>query len=347
MYTRMVLIFAAASCLLQRSAIAQCDDPFDMNLCVYQLTPTEQAQFSLSDGAISPFWSKWGDWYGMDRADLFGPDACYPDSCSLTDSADARMVTKAAATEHGLYLCIEIEDDVWVPDTGGDTLQCDRVVLFFEQLPRDELWDCGWVMGCPPLAYTAWQIDLPVHTAVVPRMHIGWYSVDVWARAEAFMSLDSAAAVFGIQTEQVVVGPTSRVQEWYIPWRTYCGGFAPGTSLAGRDLAFSGGYTDRDDWLEAPDLLRVAQKDPLGLEYGDGMYWGELEMPGDMPPVGPQQAVLGPQGMRAQPVRTVARREMHDLRGRRLSHTATLPASVVIELQASGIGTVRRVWVGR
>jgi len=270
------------------SSYPQCADPFDNVLCVYQLSPAEEAQVSFSDGQVAGFWA---DWAGRDQIDMVPPDDCYPGQCGMTDSLDAQLIVRAAATTQGLYLYAASTDDHWVEDPGDSGVTCDVVELFFDQLQADRAcWWCDewYLIGCDyratPLSYTAWHLRAPTGAGQrTPRVRMRHYDTDVWTWVTVDYTRDSLQSVWALEIDTATLDPEHRAQEWFLPWHTFCMGLPAGAQLAGRRLAFIGGYNDADTASATVGLLRWNGGDPF--LRSDACYWGDLLLPTDMPPV--------------------------------------------------------------
>lgn len=128
------LAFAALACLVH----GQCSDPFDSVLCVSTITMGQAAQFRPTDGVVAAFWSSLSD----DSCVLTPPAYCYPGACSFSDSSDARVLAKAAGDCYGLYLYVEVRDNVWMDWSGGYGHEDDAVVLYLDTLDANTIWTC-------------------------------------------------------------------------------------------------------------------------------------------------------------------------------------------------------------
>ena len=132
MYRHIVLILVVATTLT-----AQPVDPFDTVLVTYCLTPQQEAQFSVTDSALSAFW---GDWQGRDSL-VMSPDSnTHPVHNHWSGDDDCRVVVKAAASATGLYLCFRVVDDFWIDTTRwvGDWW-IDFVGFYLDSMPADSV----------------------------------------------------------------------------------------------------------------------------------------------------------------------------------------------------------------
>ena len=299
MRRRATVIFTLVICPLLRPVSGQCPvDPSDRTLCVYKLTAAQAAEFDASDGMVSAFWSNWTD---KDYIRMVPPDNCYPSRCALTDSADASMTVRAAATERALYLYAEVTGDVWVDWPGGDEWGQDAVEVYTDQLAADAIWTCpDCLIGLYDTRFTWTTLELLVYMgSQSPPTQFTRVACDEGIWCEFFwitMTFEAARIIHGFEAEVIPVHDGVKVQEWYVPWVFYGQGLVPGTDLADRRFAFSVGYNDMDSDSATADCLRWLGKDPWTSDSNTVNYWGDLLLPSDVGAVEPYAAVAKPRG---------------------------------------------------
>jgi hypothetical protein len=130
--------------------------------------------------------------------------------------------------------------------------------------------------------------------------------------------------------------------EYYVSWQWYsyfaCDELP--SDLAGRRLAFTIGYNDRDSAGEAMTCLRWQHGDPWTPREPGESHWGDLLLPDDMPPV----AVAQPRPAAVRPVTSVPT-ERFTLTGRRLASRGRLPPGSYIAAPRDGVGQSCRIVV--
>jgi hypothetical protein len=315
----------------------QCDSLGDKTLCVYTLTPSQAAAFSTTDSAVSSFWTT--DWAGRDYVQLIPPDNCYPGACNFVGGAtDAQMTIKAGGTARGLYLYVEVQDDIWVDRASRLDIGADVVELFFDDSSAAVIGACG--IDCrigiygSYLSYTTSEFMVWMGPTNPPAnlIHNYYNSMGDWGMYEP--TWEGVFAQYGLRVEIITVDATHRVQEWFIPWTSFGnGGFPLGTAMAGKRLGFAGGYDDRDgdSGTTTVDKLRFTGKDPWA---SDANYWGDLLIAADMPPVESATGVTAPARAVGLSTSRVVATECYSLRGERLP-ASTAPA-LIVKRQANG-----------
>jgi hypothetical protein len=266
----------------------QCaNDLADKELCVYTLTPEQAQSFSASDNRVSDFWTS--GWAGRDYVQLVPPDNCYPGNCNFVGGAtDARMTIKAGGTAQGLYLYVEIQDNIWVDRASDADIGADAVDLFFDDSSSAFIGtctDCRIGLYSNFLTYTTAQFQVWMGGTVAPTgFNYQRYDPLTWAWGATVLTWATAKSLYGFEAEIITVDATHKVQEWFIPWTKFGnGGFPEGTAMAGKRLAFAGGYNDKDGDNATEDKLRFTGKDPWSTSITDA--WGDMLLAADMPPV--------------------------------------------------------------
>jgi len=270
-----VLVVLATVSALQAQPVP---DPTDSLLLARLLTPQQEAQFSRTDGAVSAFWS---DWIGQDSILLAPPGDCETQPCSLDGPTDASLVVKAAAGTAGLYLSVEVTDDVWTAPSGtGDDWYRDVISLYLDTLSASEV-----MAPCPP-AWECWsRMTTSTHEirpfagamATADSCDFGRYVPAVWAWTRSRESVPDMPAVSGYELEVVRADPSLRVLELRVPWDRYCGGLGAGSILDSRHLAFWTSYDDCDgtDSAAHADRLRWLGPSPWFWDAA----WGDIVLP--------------------------------------------------------------------
>lgn len=342
MLRRILIVLVAASCHSSQ-VFAQCSDPFDARLCVYQLTGAEEVQFSTTDGQVSAFWS---NWTGRDYIELIPPDNCYRGKCGFAGGQqDAMLTIRGAATGLGIYIYSEVQDNVWMArsDSGdGD----DSIHFFFDRADANEIFVCYDIICLerPLVTFDTWEFSIPMdRTTHSDSLTFGSYDRNLWVWKVESLSLDSAMRRIGLSAELIELDSTHRVRELFLPWDKYCSGLPVGTQLASRRFAFSGGYDDIDgDTAIAAHCLRWPYDgDPWSGTTSTFNYWGDLLLPDDMPPVDAYQSVTAASPAR-RPTVVHTTSTWYDLRGRQLrSDDVRMPRSAVLHRIAIGVTTVQ------
>jgi hypothetical protein len=284
------------------AAVAACDDPFDNVLCVYTLSPADEAAFSATDGQVSAFWQAWDS---RDIVDLIAPDNCYPGRCGFSGPDDASLVIKAAGTERGLYLLATVGDNIWVDPADDNDWGADAMDLYVDAQ------DCLIGLYNSTLSYTTQQVFVWMGGAAAPSgCRIAYYDENMWSWQGTPMSWSDMGAVWGLQAEVVQVDATHKAQEWFFPWDRFGKGLGVGTPLAGRRVALSGGYNDKDGDNTDPHCLRWLGRDPWAEDAKTVNYWGDLLLADDM------GSVVSTTGARPGQARAAARRVAPNASGR-------------------------------
>ncbi|MBD3239918.1 MAG: hypothetical protein GF331_04980 [Chitinivibrionales bacterium] len=285
---------AITACILAGSlatAYGQCDDPLDAILCASALTPTQEAQFDASSTDPSPFWA---DLTG-DYVEVIPPGDCYPDACGFTDASDGQMLLKAAATSKGLYFYAEVQDNVWVDWSGGDSYGDDSVDLYVDEMSADDIWNCtDCLIGLydSKLTYTTQQYQVFMGGTSIPTtFRRAAYDPMLWSWQTLSLDFATAKTMYGFEVKVVSAGANKKIQEWFFPWQTMGDGIEPGTDVSNTRFGFCAGYNDMDGDNVSPDKLRWPnQKDPWA---GDANYWGDILTPADL---GAVEAVVAVDG---------------------------------------------------
>ena len=264
------------------TVVAQCDDPYDGTLCVQKLTDQQEAQFSASDGAVSPFW----DQLTGDYMELIPPTDCATDLCNFSGEEDATLLIKAAGTPRGIYIYAAVQDNVWVDRTSADACCDDSVDLYFDKLSSDAIatcTDCLVGLYNSSLSYTTQQFQVFMgSSAMPPDFRFAYYDENLWSWQTMNLGYAAAQTMYGFEVEAVTVDGTHKVQEWFFPWEKFGGGIAVGTDIGGMRLGFAGGYNDIDGDNTTADQLRWPEAGDPWKDKDVANYWGDLLVPQDM-----------------------------------------------------------------
>lgn len=337
---KVALLCSLATMVIAGNATAQCDDPYDKVLCVSTLNDAQAAQFSSTDQRVSDFWSDWG---GKDFADMISPDFCYPGRCGFNGSDDAAMKIKAAATRRGIYVYIEITDNVWTDRATADDIGADATDLFFDRHGSDYLFaceDCLIGLYGTMLSFTTNQFQVWMGASNPPTGFMyQQYDENAWSWQSTGYTWAAARALLGFEVEVVTIDATHKAQEWYFPWDKFGSvGVPDGTNLAGTKLGFAGGYNDKDGDNPEMDCLRWTLRDPWAAKV-EGNYWGDMLIGSDLPPV--QLAGIGVRdnGRQISVQGAAASSVSYNLRGQRIadqSHAAQARNGIVVRAGAHG-----------
>jgi hypothetical protein len=326
----------------------QCaNDLADKELCMYTLTPAQAASFSVTDNAVSAFWTT--GWAGRDYVQLIPPDNCYPGSCNFVGGAtDAMMTVKAGCTTQGLYLYVAIQDNIWVDRASASDIGADAVDLFFDDSSSAFIGtctDCRIGLYGNFLTYTTAQCQIWMGGTVAPTgLYYQYYDNSLWSWGAHPVTWAEAAAQYNLHVEVVTVDATHKVQEWFIPWTNFGnGGFPVGTAIAGKRVGFSGGYNDKDGDNAVEDKLRFTGKDPWSTVITDA--WGDMLIPSDVGPVEAYSTgVIKSTNARGVSASRVVATEYYSLSGSRIAPESLqqLPANSVC-VKVSRLADGRRV----
>ncbi len=273
---QVVAVVVAMGVMAPMSAWGQCDDPYDVNLCVY---PAQESQINFArDGQASSFWSTWGS---NDYVEMIAPDDCFVDRCGFVGSDDAILTIKAAATRVGLYLLSTVTDNTWVDRADAEDWGADAIDFYFDKDDANTIWTCtGCLIGLydSRLTYNTQQFQVWMGAAAPSAgVRMAYYDDNLWSWQTLGLDWNQLATLYHIEIDIVTqgLGANQKAQEWFFPWIHFGKGLSIGTVLDGMKLGFSGGYNDKDGDNTNPDCLRWTGKDPW---FGDANYWGDFEI---------------------------------------------------------------------
>lgn len=299
-------------------------DPADSVLVAYALTPDQEALFSHTDGVISAFWSEWDG--SRDYIALRPPVHCWPERCSFTDTADAFVVVRAAASPMGLYLWVRATDDSWLQSpTYQLSAPHDLVTMLVAEESAeaiDTCSDCLIGLYASAISYTTSIVSVSMgQPAAAGHIYLQYYdNLQRWG-TESYAPA-GVWALYGIAFEQTESGAWTRELEMMLPWRFVGRGFEEGTVLSRKRIAFTIGYDDADSAYQSDAALWWMRGSPEHDAQGVPMgYWGDLLTADDVPAAGPWQGVRQPTPAASWRGRTGPggrALSMYDLRGRRL-----------------------------
>ena len=259
-------------------------------LLAYGLTADQEKTFAAVPLAVSAFWNAIDDKHDhifMDQRDNNREGSSF----SGVNNRDATMLVKAAHSARGLYLYLEVTDNMFLnydPTLNGYmNTDCLSVMLdskssavILDPKNAHNYMNQGWGLYLSTVQYQiAFGNDAP------PPMFRFNYA-DPWDMNFKLETFANARARKGIQVRWVKLDRFRRVQEWFIPW-TAIG--QPGDLSAepaiGTRLAFTPGYTDRDQGGEDPgtpkNLVWIDHTSPWSFSAARGdppKGWGDIEI---------------------------------------------------------------------
>jgi len=199
-------------------------DPNDDVLMVPTLSSTNVNAFSTNDSVISDFW--YDEWASRDSMELNTSINSYPLRDPWSSSNDARLTAKAGAGEEGLYLLIEIHDDIWVdPMAGSNGWQYDAVDILIDALNSSNIGSSdesimvmpswGWAITFSTVQYQLFMGN----TSLPDAMRMAYYDNLFFTWAENTVQLDQSAVLYnGLSVEAGIVDNTTKFIEMFIPW---------------------------------------------------------------------------------------------------------------------------------
>ena len=120
-------------------------------------------------------------------------------------------------------------------------------------------------------------------SAAVPAdFRFACYDGNLWTWQTANLTYAEAKTLYGFEVEAVTVDPTHKVQEWFFPWEKFGGGIPVGTDIGGMQLAFAGGYNDKDGDNTTADQLRWPEAGDPWKDKSVANYWGDILVPQDI-----------------------------------------------------------------
>jgi Zn-finger protein len=283
--TLLVLTFATISPMVH----GQCDDAYDNVICVTKIDSAAGAQFNAHDGSLTPFWSTIGGDYFELTPD--NSQYCHESVCGFTGPHDGKMYVKLAATHACLYVYVEVQDNVWVDWTDPGSYGDDSVMLFFDELTGDEVWNCSDCHAAPygaRMSYTTEYFLVFMGGADIPdELRAGYYDMAtytfVYQGDQGIFTRDEALEKWGLEVEVIETDATHKVQEWRFPWTMIGeGGITPGTDISGRLFAFCAGYNDKDGDNEQPHKLRWPGPQDPWFPDAETNQWGNFVVPSGM-----------------------------------------------------------------
>jgi len=261
-----------------------------------KLDSVAAATFSATDGSLSSFWTTVAD----DSIHLVPEDerTCYDTSghlCDFTDSTDATLHVKVAASRSDLYIYAEARDNVWVNWSDSTRYGDDSFTIFLDERTADGVWNCAACHTAPSgarMSNTSRQfIAFMRNTSMPDKLKVRRYDPNrytwVYSGAQDLVSFDDARVRYGLEVEAVQLGGDRRAQEWRLSWAGLGSGLAEGAELSNRRVAFCVGYNDVDQSGGAPDWLRwPGPRDPwlsdTRLQSAAGNQWGDILLPADL-----------------------------------------------------------------
>jgi hypothetical protein len=326
----------------------------DTLLLAYWLTPSEEAQFSASDGAVSAFW---GAWAGRDSMLLDPVTASFYGRDQWSADDDARVTVKVAGGREGLYLAVAVEDEIWI-DTAVAGGEAEQLRVYVDSLSSSDIAECtDCLLGFydATLTYTTEQLRMSLggEVQLPDALELWRYEPDMMCLpCHNLVSFASASESCCITMEAVALART-KLLEARLAWALFsvrgaaCGAGSGGLGTvpaAGSRQALCLTYADLDSVGQLPGTswLSSTGKDPW---FGDALYWGDIEFGPGFPPVAtPVESLLavtpqhGTGGSRAAAAAEIA---YYTLTGQRLHVAALEPDArnaVLVRRTASGAG---------
>ena len=345
-------LFAAmlvcAMTMVVANSYGQCSDPRDHTLCVHYLSAADSTAFATSSPtALTGFWSNWA---AYDSIDMYPPDNCYPGRCNFVGGAtDAELIVKAAANSIGLYMLTRVADNIWVDPANGDDWGADATDLYFADEDSATIatcTDCRIGLYSNYLTFTTQQFQTWMRASGQPTgARVAYYDANLWTWTTIAYDWATMKALLGIQIKVVSIDATHKAQEWFFPWDRYGTGLADGTARAGKRVAFSGGYNDKDGDNANPDCLRWTGNDPWDATAAQ---WGDFLLAADMPPVKGVTSVRGGSfASRSAAAAKVLSSEYFTLSGQKLTVAALRmqPGNLVVKVSRLADGHIQRQMV--
>jgi hypothetical protein len=276
-------------------------DPNDSVLVAYGLDAAMEGQFSSTDQKPAAFWSLIDD--DKDRLELKQRrNGARGSAFNFVLTHDCNMEVRAAYGADGIYLLLEINDDnhvAWPNELAGTEneqfyLDFDAVDLLIDSRSVAELSSpeaaSSFVSRSFGLTFTTRQYQVACGTEKERPEGFKRAKADPWDFHGVYYPFEEAKKHFGIEIENLSVGPFHKAQEWFIPWSEYGDGF-DGEPEGGTRLAFTAGFNDRDEGehfppgvnssggtVKASNALRwIGRTDPWGSD-SPPFAWGEIEL---------------------------------------------------------------------
>jgi hypothetical protein len=315
-------------------------DPSDAVLVVYELTSDQEDHYSNNDGRLSDFWSSWENdtdnkldyvhelpathgsgvvTAGNPETDIHYGDCTWFEPAFADGPEDAQLFIKGAWGEKGLYLLVEVIDDVFIgllnnagtaqelPPTenqaykGAEQWMNDCFDMCMDKVDSDELKN-HFISGMlDQVTYTVnvYQYRFgsiePASIVRVSYVDPAWKECNVnncWALITQQLSLVEAEQNYGVQIEVVAENSTRKAQEWLIPWKSISTGISkPAT---GSRTAATFQYNDMDgvatssDPLQDLDVLFFKNRSSIythravNEDCGKDGNWGDIEYGGKL-----------------------------------------------------------------
>lgn len=284
-------------------------------LDAYRLSGEQEAAFDETDGLPSSFWSAWDADGGMDYVQM---NPLYPGNAwnrsdeGFIGESDAQALVRAAWSDRGLYLYVQVVDDQFVDDA---------LVCIKEYCPNDPS-ELSWANDAMDLYLDIYSTDLheaapdmvfanPTRNRLTKKTIQIQYQFGSATTKDRFSFnradpltadliidrnvtfADAKANYDGLTGEAVTLNDFTKAQEWFIPW-SYVGNGGIPTPNPGTSFAFTVGYNDADGgatdmdclrWRNAADPTKRIQDLATGLtEHVPTEPWGDIQVVAD--PVG-------------------------------------------------------------
>lgn len=237
-------------------------------LVAYKLTESEEAEFSLTDDAIAPFWEKYG---GLDQINMNFNDNSVPGKPPFDGPEDAALDIRAAWSSTGLYLYAKVVDNNFVPPADFGQIGCDALDLYLNSQVREEIMATPkedmatpWrnAINKTTKQIQVWMAANEVNYQYYDEVLMSWVGIAGLGGTNVITLEEAQEKYNGLGMEIHEVNATTRVQEWFIPW-IELGKDVSALTGDNRLFGFSGGYNDKDDaTAEFSSDLRWLNHDP-------------------------------------------------------------------------------------
>ncbi len=340
-------------------------------LDAYRLSTDQEAAFDETDGLPSSFWSAWDDDPGMDFVEMnpiYAGNAWNRSDEGFLGQTDAQAFVRAAWSDRGLYLYVQVVDDQFVDDA---------LVCIKEYCPGDAS-ELSWANDAMDMFLDVYSTDLheaapdlvfAKHTrnrltkktvqiqyqfgSATVKDRFSFNRVDP-ATADLIIDrdvtfADAKANYDGLTGEAVTLNDYTKAQEWFIPW-SYVGNGGISIPNPGTLFAFTVGYNDADGgatdmdclrWRNAADPTKRIQDLSTGqTEHVPTEPWGDIQVLAD--PVGDAAIHFTPSARRPNRADIVSVGRF-DLRGARVGgeNAGATAAAIHIERMQLKNGTTR------
>ncbi|MDZ4693843.1 MAG: hypothetical protein SGI86_01755 [Deltaproteobacteria bacterium] len=244
------------------------------------LTERQASSFVGADGKASAFWQ------GLNTA----PTVMRPSTHTNRDGRDefrgdkdAEVALRAAHSDKGLYLLIEVRDDEWSPvfKASGYPHAYDALEIMFDSHSSQQISACG--QKCRPAALAKW--DLTDKTRQLqfwtdPRIDALKF---LYSEPDFFPGHEMKFAQVtrdhdGLTVDRFSAGRTVRTAEIFVPWAQL--GIDARSQKPGSRFAFTVSYHDNDTRRDNPYMINTLRFANHGNPFSGAGYWGDIMLTG-------------------------------------------------------------------